>query len=516
MKRFIAALISVILLISALPIAAQAEEITEQKEYVVAAYVTPWNWSGLPDPTKVNIINYCFASVDTTTHEVVFSNSRDINYLNALLTLREKTPHLKVLISIGGAGADGFSQAAETEEGREIFAQSCLDLINKYNLDGLDIDWENPVNGGWGTITAIPEDKQNCTLLMKAIREKIGSEKLLTFADGVTDQYASWVEYAELNKYIDYFNMMSYCFAAGAGRKHDSNLFPSSLAAWGGINGVSANGGVQMHLKNGIPAEKIIMGVPFYGVNFDANNSNPKYGQMVTMYQSDGYSLEWDNTAKANYIFNTTTGAVAASLETPASIFYKTNYIKKNGLGGMMYWEYGQDDTEGTLRAAVWEGLNGINKSIFKVNATQVYNSMLGLADCGTPVYIRNGRALIPMRISAPLIGASDCVWNEADQSVTIVFNDHSVVYTINSNEIQLKNANGEIIDRSLTADGEIPQIINGSAYLPSCSLATIAFCSIAYKENENGDGFVVFSPVELTESELDSAVLAADSKITY
>ena len=51
---------------------------------------------------------------------------------------------LKIILSIGGWGAGGFSAMAMTESGRRAFAASCLDVVEQYGLDGIDIDWEYP------------------------------------------------------------------------------------------------------------------------------------------------------------------------------------------------------------------------------------------------------------------------------------------------------------------------------------------------------------------------------------
>lgn len=338
----------------------------EEKEYQVIAYVTPWNWKALPDASKVTAVNYCFASVNLTSHRAEVSSQNvwwnptagmvsDQYYLNQLVAWKAAHPGKKLLLSIGGASADGFSQAAETAAGREAFAQSCLDLINQYNLDGVDIDWETPVNGGWGTIRAIPEDKQNCSLLMKALREKIGPDKWITYADGCTTESATWVEYAELNKYIDYFNMMSYCFASGYSRPaHDGNLFNSPLASWSGS--ISAHAGVQMHLTQGIPAEKIIMGAPFFVIDFNRRTQELTYDEVENLLSTGQYKEEWDDTAKASYLSKD--GQFAMTYESPRAIQEKAKYIKQRNLGGMMYWEYGQDDSYGTLRTTVWNALN--------------------------------------------------------------------------------------------------------------------------------------------------------------
>ena len=88
-----------------------------------------------------------------------------LKYLHLLPRLRAWNPEMKIVLSVGGWGADGFSHMAMTEEGRRNFAKSCLDAVEKYNLDGIDIDWEYPCNDAAG-IGADPRDKENFTALL--------------------------------------------------------------------------------------------------------------------------------------------------------------------------------------------------------------------------------------------------------------------------------------------------------------------------------------------------------------
>lgn len=83
---------------------------------------------------------------------------------------RAKNPKLKVLLSVGGFDARGFSDAAATPEARRAFARSCREVSERYGLDGIDLDWEFPVIAGWGAIKGRPEDRANFTLLLREVR----------------------------------------------------------------------------------------------------------------------------------------------------------------------------------------------------------------------------------------------------------------------------------------------------------------------------------------------------------
>lgn len=98
------------------------------------------------------------------------------NYLRQMVNLKAEKPSLKVIAAIGGWGAEGFSDAALTPTSRYNFAREVNALINEYNLDGVDIDWEYPGTSAAGIVSR-PVDRENFTLLLTAIRDVIGDDK---------------------------------------------------------------------------------------------------------------------------------------------------------------------------------------------------------------------------------------------------------------------------------------------------------------------------------------------------
>lgn len=71
-----------------------------------------------------------------------------------------KTPTSKVLLAVGGqtAGTWGFSQTAASATARANFASQCLNILTKYNFDGIDIDWEFPTNAQRGDFVKLHQD----------------------------------------------------------------------------------------------------------------------------------------------------------------------------------------------------------------------------------------------------------------------------------------------------------------------------------------------------------------------
>src|SRR6185503_19386069 len=96
---------------------------------------------------KLTHINYAFALV-SKEGEVVLNNPESPAHLSQLQALKAKNPALKIIVSVGGWGADNFSDAALTDASRDKFAKSVTALIKRYALDGIDLDWEYPGQPG--------------------------------------------------------------------------------------------------------------------------------------------------------------------------------------------------------------------------------------------------------------------------------------------------------------------------------------------------------------------------------
>lgn len=116
---------------------------------------------------KLTHINYCFADI---REGIVCGGGPD--KLNEVKELKSRFPHLKVLISIGGWAAEGFSDAALTQESRYLFAQSAVAYMKSHGFDGIDLDWEYPCSSEGG-IKSRPEDRENFNLMLMELRRQL-------------------------------------------------------------------------------------------------------------------------------------------------------------------------------------------------------------------------------------------------------------------------------------------------------------------------------------------------------
>lgn len=275
-------------------------------------------------------------------------------YLRQLLALRKDNPDLQVIAAIGGWGQDGFSDAASTPVSRYNFARQVNSLIKQYELDGIDIDWEYPGTSGAG-IKSRPEDRENFTLLLTAIRDVIGFNKWLSVAGTGSREYIT--KSAEINKIaplIDYFNLMSYDFTAGEtgqkGQKHQANLYESPLS----IPGYSVDIMVNNLIEAGMPSEKILLGVPFYG-RLGATVTKSFDQLRKEFINKNGYIYKFDKEAQASYLIKD--DEFAMSYDDMLSIYIKTQYVIDNCLGGIFSWMAPYDKAN-ILAKAMSDGIN--------------------------------------------------------------------------------------------------------------------------------------------------------------
>ncbi len=297
------------------------------------------------DPRFLDAVIYAFVEINSDGTLFVPTPA----FLNQLVNLKKSKPELKVIAAIGGWGADGFSDAALTPTSRYNFAREVNKLINKYNLDGIDIDWEYPGTSAAG-IKSRPEDKENFTLLLTAIRDVIGDNKWLSIA-AVGDQATlnRGFEIEKINPLIDYFNLMSYDFTAGEtgerGKRHQANLYDSDLA----LDGYNVDKWINNLINAGMPSEKILLGVPFYG-RLGATLTK-SYDQLRKNFiNKDGYIYKFDEEAKAPYLVNQN-GEFAMSFDNDLSIYFKGQYVRENCLGGIFAWQSTFDQANILARA---------------------------------------------------------------------------------------------------------------------------------------------------------------------
>ena len=344
---------------------------------VVAGYVFPQNSTLQPgqiDARGMTRIYYAFANI--RNGRMVEGFPADAANIPSVTSLRHANPALTVLVSVGGwLWSGGFSDVALTAESRKMFIQSAAEFLNRYDLDGLDVDWEYPGMPGAGHAFR-SEDGKNFTLLLKDLRKRLDAEAkkrhkrlYLTIAAGASDEYLAHTEMAKVARYVDAVNLMTYDYTlpgADAVSGHNAPL----LANPADPKLVSADATVRAFEKAGVPAAKILLGIPFYGKVwgnvaatdhglFQPGVSVPgvdaAYSAIAGTMLGQGFTRYWDEAARVPYLYSEEK-RLFVSYEDPESIAGKCSYVRKNGLGGVMFWNY-FNDPAGELLGAIDRGL---------------------------------------------------------------------------------------------------------------------------------------------------------------
>jgi chitinase len=346
----------------------------------VVGYYAAWAaYSGFTpdklDAGKLTHVNYAFANIGSDLKITLGYPDVDPSNISKLNALKQINPNLKTIISVGGWSWSGrFSDAALSDTSRTAFADSCVSFIVKYGFDGVDIDWEYPVSGGMATNTRRPEDKQNFTLLLKKIRERLDARGLtdnkhylLTMAGASGNWYVNNTDLGVLHQYLDFANIMTYDIHGTWDRYTDFNspLYNNTDASpqykW------SVDSSVDAWLNAGFPAEKLILGIPFYGYRYDAvtnmNNglyqtysggASISYANIASNYlNKTGFTRYYHQQSMVPWLYN---GSTFITYDDPQSIGAKTQYIKSKNLGGGAVWELSQDPNR-VLLAPLYSGL---------------------------------------------------------------------------------------------------------------------------------------------------------------
>ncbi|MBW8824482.1 MAG: glycoside hydrolase family 18 protein [Xanthomonadales bacterium] len=302
--------------------------------------------------------------------------------------LKREHPKLRTIISIGGWNAGGFSDAALTDASRKRLVSSCVALLfdrHRGSFDGIDLDWEFPVSGGPKEIAARPGDRRNMTLLMREFRHGLdalgkqrGQHFLLTAAlpggrmesAGPYDPAESY-ELAAVAKILDFINLMSYdmgtTFSPVASfnaplREVPADPLAPELRRWNSVEGA-----VEYYRAHGVPADRIVVGLPFYGrgyrVSSDANDGlyQPYSGTYpvgdwrtikAKLLGDPAWRQHWHPGAQSPWLFNAREH-VFVSYENPRSIGIRAQFAHDHGLRGVFTWELAGDDDEQSLLKAM-------------------------------------------------------------------------------------------------------------------------------------------------------------------
>ncbi|KAJ5893256.1 hypothetical protein N7495_004947 [Penicillium taxi] len=252
--------------------------------------------------------------------------------LRAFTQLKQQYSKMKVILSVGGggSGSENFAAVAHSRSCLDTFVRTCRELVDQFGLDGIDVDWEHPVDSKEG---------KDYVHLLARLREALPAPKYVLATCLPAGQWAlKNIDLHAAQKYVDMINLMAYDFAGSWGPEtgHHAQLFGSP------ISGESA---VSYVLSQGVSPKKIILGVPTYGRSFlGSNGPGQRYTGLggedgVFDYQAlprPGTQEYLDQEACAAYCVGADGGFV--TYDIPATVKQKAEFVTSAKLGGLFYW----------------------------------------------------------------------------------------------------------------------------------------------------------------------------------
>ncbi len=322
------------------------------------------------------------------------------NHFAEYAAYSEQYPDVNIMLSIGGWTACGyFSEMAYTEEGRQSFIKSCLDVMDQYEwIDGIDIDWEYPggskdgerapesdIDQGCPIFGTAKEDNVNFATLLSELRDAMdehfgeGAKKLTACASASTSWTLPMQDWASFAPYLDLINVMTYDLAGvwDATTGHASS-------AW------SAKSAASYFKGLGIELDKVCIGSPMYATalvmkeipasgnvlgaaieDYKPNETEIDETQMrafeeealsgftvkqdgKTWVMGDsfeeegtGWHFAYDEKKNACYMYNDCEDSPYykwyISYENHLSLQAKLDYINEKDLAGIIVWECSED-----------------------------------------------------------------------------------------------------------------------------------------------------------------------------
>ncbi len=368
-----------------------------------------WEGSGTPNVGHLTHLNYAFASITGSSGSYTCTLSNAATLKTQFHSFKATNPNLKILISVGGEGSGPtFSSASKDSK----FASRCVAAtVTATGADGIDIDWEFPASS---------TDETNFGNLMSALHTALPSGGLLTAAIGLgptdngqtaQDLYVPFTTTVLAD--VNFFNIMAYGTDSTAETTFTAPLYASSITGYGTYNGTVYDTIHDLLVTKKLPADKFVLGIPFYGVSYP---SVPSEGPNAGLYQPPvaetvkdpisgktgkyfsvdipynqivpeltrstvtkycdagattatkcpttwGQPLSTTPTAGAQetWIYDTNSswgfGPSVTTFDDAGSMAAKVKYALANQLAGVMVWELMQDTSTSTLLNAIWNSL---------------------------------------------------------------------------------------------------------------------------------------------------------------
>ncbi|KAK0657138.1 glycoside hydrolase [Cercophora newfieldiana] len=278
--------------------------------------------------------------------------------LGSLMHLKQVYPHLQVVLSVGGgASAETFPVVASNTILRDNFARSARGLVEASGLDGIDIVWEYPCT---------PEQGADFLALLAATRIHLPEDRyLLSAALPASKPILQHIDMRRSAEYLDVLNLIAYDFYGPWTPRsgHHAQLYAMSK------DEPSGAAGVQYLMASGVPAKKILLGIPLFGrsflhVNGPGHKNRGSGGEDGSFEYNTlprrGTKEQVDKRSCAAQCVGGDGGFI--TYDNPETVKMKATFCKQKGLGGLFYWS-APSDAKDNKRSLITAGFRTLHSS---------------------------------------------------------------------------------------------------------------------------------------------------------
>ncbi|KAI5859550.1 glycoside hydrolase family 18 protein [Durotheca rogersii] len=330
--------------------------------YKIYAGATP----GMMNYACVNHVYYAFANVAADGSVFLSDEWADTQApcdgvqggLGSLMHLKQKHPHLQVTLSIGGGtSSETFPIVASDTLLRDNFARSARGLVEASGLDGIDINWEYPMD---------PQQGADFVALLASVRLHLPEEQFfVTAALPAGRAVLQNIDVAQAAAYLDFVNLVAYDFCGPWTHRsgHQAQLYAMHKEE------ASGGAGVAYLVGHGCPARKILLGIPLYGRSFlgvtgpghrhkgaGGEDGAFEYNTLPRKNAKEGV----DRRVGAAFCVGGDGGFV--TYDNPDTVKMKATFCKQKGLGGLFYWT-GPADSRDKSRSLIAAGFRALHSS---------------------------------------------------------------------------------------------------------------------------------------------------------